>query len=124
MNPFATYTDLESGWRPLSVTERVWAAQLLGAAARWIYRNTAVTDPLDEDAKLVSLAVVRSALGPGEFTGYSNFSKALGPRSRSGTLVNPGGALIWEDWMKELLGVSVETTAIGHFGNGGCSGRW
>ncbi|MFD6518116.1 hypothetical protein [Rhodococcus sp. NPDC060176] len=124
MNPFATTTDIENAWRTLSTTEKDWAGQLLDAAARWIYRNSTITDPLDGDAKLVSIAVVKGALIAGEHAGHSAYSKALGPRSRSGTLTNPDAALVWADWMKEQLGIDVRGGPRGYFGDGGFRERW
>lgn len=124
MIPFATTTDIENSWRNLSATEKVWAAQLLEAAARWIYRNTTITDPGDGDAKLVSIAVVKGALIAGEHAGHLSYSKALGPRSRSGTLTNPDAALVWADWMKEQLGIDIRGGPRGRFGDGDFRERW
>lgn len=118
--PFATYADLEDVWRPLTPTEQSWAEMLIGAATRWITNPKRRPDlPAgDPDAKLVTLAVVKSALIAGEATGYTQFSKTVGPWSKSGTLVNPTAALVWEPWMLELLGISELPGPVYEFG--GC----
>ncbi|MFI5434488.1 hypothetical protein ACHMZP_21740 [Rhodococcus baikonurensis] len=121
---FATYTDIEKAWRPLSTTEQDWAGQLLDAAARWIYRNTTITDPQDDDGKLVSIAVVKGALIAGEHAGHLSYSKTLGPRTRSGTLTNPDAALVWADWMKEQLGIPIHPEPSYYFGDGDFRERW
>lgn len=105
---FAEVTDIESAWRTLSPAEQQWAGELLAAAERWIVKRRpelAGTD--DPDARLVSIAVVKSALIAGEATGYTSHSRGIGPWSSSGTLVNPDGALVFTEWMREQLGISV-----------------
>lgn len=119
---FAITGELQENWRSLNPAEEKWAKQLLEAASRWILRRRPDLPADDPDAKLVSIAVVRGALTAGENAGHSSYSKSLGPRARSGTLTNPDAALVWADWMKELLGISVRPTAIGYFGDGDCSG--
>lgn len=123
---FATTDELAEGWRPLSAAEKVSAEALLGAAGRWITNpkrrpDIAADDP---DAKLVSIAVVKNALIAGAHAGYSSFSNALGPRSKSGVLTNPDGALVWLDWMKEQLGISQHGDPQGSFGDGDFRERW
>lgn len=107
---FAAVTDIESAWRTLSPTEKQWAGELLDAAERWITKPNRRPDLLgvdDPDARLVSIAVVKSALIAGEATGYTSHSRGIGPWSSSGTLVNPDGALVFTEWMREQLGISV-----------------
>ena len=123
---FATVDDLAEQWRPLTPAEKISAESLLEAAARWITNpkrrpDIAADDP---DAKLVSIAVVKSALIAGANAGYSSFSSALGPRAKSGTLTNPDAALVWLDWMKEQLGISAFGEPRGYFGDGGFHERW
>lgn len=104
--PFATYAEIEDVWRPLSQTEQTWADMLIGAASRWIAKRRRDLPAGDPDAKLVTISVVKSALIAGEATGYTSFSKTVGPYAKSGTLANPTAALAWEPWMLELLGIS------------------
>lgn len=121
---FATTDELADGWRPLSDAEKNWAGKLLGSAERWIRKRRPDIAADDPDANVVVLSVVRSALGPGAHLGFSSFSRNLGPRGKSGTLTNPNAALVWEDWMKELLDIATEETALGHFENGDRRERW
>lgn len=85
---FATTIELTLNWRPLRSEETRWAQALLDAAGRWIRRQRPDIAADDPDAKLVSIAVVRSALIPGPHTGYSSYSSTLGPRAKSGTLTD------------------------------------
>ena len=105
---FAEVTDIEGAWRTLSPAEQQWAGELLDAAERWIVkRRPELAGVIDPDARLVSIAVVKSALIAGEATGYTSHSRGIGPWSSSGTLVNPDGALVFTEWMREQLGISV-----------------
>lgn len=105
---FAEVTDIEGAWRTLSPAEQQWASELLDAAERWILkRRPDLAGDADPDARLVSIAVVKSALIAGEATGYTSHSRGIGPWSSSGTLVNPDGALVFTEWMREQLGISV-----------------
>lgn len=124
MTAFASKQDLTAQWRALRGTESKWAEELLDAAARWIRSKRPDIAADDPDAKLVSIAVVRSAIGLGEHQGLSQFSSTLGPRSKSGTLVNPDAALVWLPWMKEQLGIGVAAKPRGHFGDGDFRERW
>lgn len=122
--PFATSDEIEQNWRPLTTTEKSWATLLLGAAERWIRGKAPGIADGDPAAKIVSIAVVRNALQPGDHAGYSSFSKTLGPRSKSGTLANPDAALTWLPWMKEQLGISAAAQPRATFGDGGFHECW
>ncbi|WP_094980340.1 hypothetical protein [Rhodococcus pyridinivorans] len=110
---FATYRDVQDAWRPLRDAERTWAVQLLEAAARWIRRQLPNIADDDPAAKLVSISVVKSALTAGDASGYVSHSKSIGPWSKSGTLANPDGALVFTDWHKEQLGLG--PTRVPHY---------
>lgn len=105
MTRYAEVEEIQDGWRPLSVTETVWAEQLLDAAGEWITDKVVPIEPKLAAAKFVSIDVVRSAIVPLAQQGLVNFSKAIGPWSKSGTLVNPSGQLTFSDFHKELLGI-------------------
>lgn len=124
MTAFASKQDLTAQWRALRGTESKWAEELLDAAARWIRSKRPDIAADDPDAKLVSIAVVRSAIGLGEHQGLSQFSSTLGPRSKSGTLVNPEAALVWLPWMKEQLGIGGIADPQAYFGDGDFRERW
>ncbi|NKT17590.1 hypothetical protein GS907_07180 [Rhodococcus hoagii] len=122
--PFATPTELTENWRPLKQEESSWAGLLLEAAERWIRRKRPNIADDDPDAKIVTIAVVKNALIAGEHEGFVSFSRALGPRSKSGTLSNPDAALVWLDWMKDQLGISQSALPVATFGDGGFCERW
>lgn len=124
MTAFASTDELTNRWRPLKSAEKAWAQDLLDAAGRWIRRKKPDIEQDDPDAKVVSIAVVRSALGPGGHDGLSQFSSTLGPRSKSGTLVNPEAALAWLPWMKEQLGITDVALPQAYFGDGDFRERW
>ncbi len=114
---FVEIVTFEELFRPLVGAELANAEMLLEAAARWIFRkrpDIAVDDP---DAVVVSVAVVKSALLSMQYGGLSSFTNTLGPRSKAGTLTNPDAALMWADWMFELLGISRNTQAAYYFGD-------
>ncbi|MFC9769449.1 hypothetical protein [Rhodococcus jostii] len=117
MADFATPTEVEAVWRPLSAEETANAALLLTAAAQWIRDNTPDIADNDPAARFVSIDVVKSALLAGPFTGHASYSKTIGPWSKSGTLINPAGALQFTDVHKELLGISVTGSAHWFFGD-------
>ncbi|QDP44124.1 head-to-tail adaptor [Gordonia phage JuJu] len=108
--PFLTVEEFVTQWRPLSAAERVYAEQLLAAAARRIRRHVphlAVDDP---DAKLVSFQVVRSVLESDEarasMPGLSTFTTTVGEKTNGGKLINPDALLVFTPYHWEQLGVS------------------
>lgn len=111
---FLTATEFEAAWRPLSATESLWAARLLEAAGRWIrsqylqHFGHAIDDD-DPRAITVSIDVVKNAMETGRYAGQTSFSRTRteGPRSKGdgGTFAAPGGALVFDDWHKEQLGL-------------------
>ncbi|MFD7046331.1 hypothetical protein [Rhodococcus jostii] len=117
MVAFAEPADIVSVWRPLSAQETANATLLLTAAAQWIRDNAPNVANDDPAAKYVSIDVVKSALLAGPFTGHASYSKTIGPWSKSGTLINPAGALQFTDVHKELLGISVTGSAHWFFGD-------
>lgn len=111
---FATPEDLR---RPLTSAERDIAEQLLGAAARWIRRNKPGIAPDDPDARTVSIDVVSTAIATRAYVGHVSYTRTVGPRTKSGTLADPGGALTFSDWHRELLGISIHPQPRYHFGD-------
>lgn len=115
MPAFATPTEVIGTGRPTSEQDN--AQLLLDAAARWIRRKRPGIADDDQDARFVSIMVVRDALSAGAMRGHVSYSKGIGPWSKSGTLVNPDGALRWTDDHKEMLGIPVGTMPRGRFGD-------
>ncbi|MGI5222176.1 hypothetical protein [Nocardia sp. CA-290969] len=112
--PFAEPDDLG---RPLTGPEREIAEQLLAAAASWIRSrlpDIAVDDP---NARTVSIDVVSTAMATRAYAGHISYTRTTGPRTKSGTLTNPGGALVFDDWHKELLGISIHPAPVYYFGD-------
>ncbi|PPJ31907.1 hypothetical protein C5E45_32980 [Nocardia nova] len=106
----------ELGYPLSSSTERDIAEQLLIAAAKWIRENA--PEPLDPaTAKIVSIEVVATAMTTRAYAGHISYTRTTGPRTKAGTLVNPGGALVFSDWHKELLGIAVHAQPSWNFGD-------
>lgn len=117
--PFLTVTDFEGMWHPLSAEQKVYAGQLLAAAARRIRRRMPQIAPDDPDAKLVSFQVVRSALQSdtllASFAGHSSYSKTVGEKTNSGKLTNPDALLLFTDYHWSQLGISNTPLPRGNF---------
>ena len=108
MADFATVTDVENGWRPLSHGERSDVQMLITVASNWI--NERVTLPADSaEAKYVVVQVIRAALRQARYANLSTFSKTVGNVSESGTIANPSDgsvSLQFTRFHKELLGIA------------------
>lgn len=107
----------ELGLPPLTSAERDIAEQLLGAAARWIRSQKPDIADGDPDAKVVCIEVVRTAMSTRAYAGHTSYSRTTGPRAKAGTLADPGGALVFSDWHKELLGISINPQPSYYFGD-------
>ena len=108
---YATYTDLEAIWRPLSVDEQATATALLDYAAA-IIDAYATMDATDEEqmkrAKYVSCSMVRRSMQASEsdMIGISQASATMGPFSQQATFSNPTGDLYLSNTEKGILGAS------------------
>lgn len=108
--PFATQTDLESRWRPLTTDELPRALTLLGDASRRVRRDYPTVDAriasgeLDvaDVAEVVSNAVRRAMLV--EQDGIDQESETAGPFSVSRRFRNPMGALYFTADETQILG--------------------
>ncbi|MCA4997181.1 hypothetical protein HWD35_20880 [Tsukamurella tyrosinosolvens] len=122
MAAFAEVTELEAQWRTLSTAERAAAASHLDGVAALIRAefkdklglNDVPADRLDA-AKQVSIDVVKTALATAFVAGHTQYGRAEGPRSKSGTLAAPGGTLALTDWHREQLGLPVNPAPAWHF---------
>ncbi|AMS03908.1 head-to-tail adaptor [Gordonia phage UmaThurman] len=108
--PFLTIDEFVAQWRPLSAAERVYAEQLLAAAARRIRRKVPGLAADDPDAKLVSFQVVRSVLESDEarasMPGLGTFTTTVGEKTNGGKLINPDALLVFTPYHWDQLGVS------------------
>lgn len=108
---YATYTDLEAIWRPLSADEQEQATALLDYAAV-IIDAYATVDATDEEqlkrAKYVSCSMVRRAMMASEsdMIGISQASATMGPFNQQATFSNPTGDLYLSGTEKGILGAS------------------
>lgn len=115
----ATHADVALGWRDLDSGEQDRATLLIAAAEAWIRDPSRRPDIVDGDpiAKVVVTEVVRVAMAPGEWAGYSAFSEGMGPFPRSGTLVTGAGTLTFTAQHGRMLGISSEPMPNGSFGD-------
>lgn len=108
---YATYTDLEAIWRPLSADEQEQATALLDYAAV-IIDAYATVDATDEEqltrAKYVSCSMVRRAMMASEsdMIGISQASATMGPFNQQATYQNPTGDLYLTGTEKGMLGAN------------------
>lgn len=117
---FVTVTELETAWRTLTAAQRAYAAQLLESAAGKIreeYRAAkgVEIDPANPAARTVSIEMVRAAIETGAYVGHVSYTRTEGPRTKSGTLINPGGLLVFTDWHREQLGLPIHALAEAFF---------
>lgn len=111
---FATATDVESRWRPLSSGERVIATTLLGDASAILRaecsdvdaRLSAIPPTLDADIpKMIVCAMVKRAMIAGaDVEGVTAHQQTAGPFSQSLTYSNPMGNLYLTKAERRLLG--------------------
>ncbi|USC16222.1 phage Gp19/Gp15/Gp42 family protein [Rhodococcus sp. 11-3] len=106
MADFVNTDDIESGWRPLTSTEKIWAEQLIASASKWIRNRKPDLAEDDPDAQFVVIEVVRAALTAAKYAGHASYAKTVGGVTRSGTLVNPGRSLVFTEFHYQLLGIS------------------
>ena len=111
---FATATDVESRWRPLSVAEKATATTLLGDASAILRaecsdvdaRLAATPPTLDADIpKMIVCAMVKRAMLAGvDVEGVTATQQTAGPFSQSLTYSNPMGNLYLTKAERRLLG--------------------
>lgn len=117
---FVMVTDLANAWRALTTAERTYAAQLLDAAGQKIrdaYRGAFGVD-IDDDnpaAKTVSIDMVKTAIDTGKYIGHVQYGRLEGPRQKTGTLKNPGGALVFTDYHRQQLGIPITAGPVYRF---------
>ena len=96
--------------RALTTAEESNAELLLGSAARRI--RDRITDIAwdNDDARLVSFQVVKSAIAtaalPDYVVGHSSYAKTVGEKTHSGVPTNPDALLVFTDYHWAQLGIS------------------
>lgn len=116
---YASVTDLEARWRPLTDTEKATAEVLLGDASALIRvevpdlvgRLFADPPTIDEDVlRLVACAMVKRAMLAGSTAdGVSQQSQTAGPFSQQFTYANPMGNLYLTKAERKLLGAGAQS---------------
>ncbi|KXT55931.1 hypothetical protein Y710_16415 [Gordonia sp. QH-12] len=112
--PFVSIEEFAELWRPLSGAEKEYGAILLLAASNWIREHKPGIRDDDPAAKTVVVEVVKAVLLPGQWSGYSSWSKTVGQRTTTATLANPAAALDFTPWLS-LLGISGRARPVGNF---------
>lgn len=107
---WATVSDLEVRWRPLTVAERSTATALIGDAEDMLVSLGVPDDPEWERsgvARAVVCSMVRRAMqATGALAGVSTASQSASPYSASLTFANPTGSLYLESQEKRALGIT------------------
>jgi hypothetical protein len=98
MEPFASATDLEARWKPLSADETARAGVLLAAASRMIRRTYRTVDARiaageinSEDVVDVVTAMVKRVMIRSDVEGLESRSETAGPWSYQDKFANPLG---------------------------------
>ena len=117
---FVTVSELMTSWRTLTPAEQIYAGQLLEAAGQKIreeYRDAhgVEIDEAHPAARTVSIELVRAAIATGAYVGHIQYARIEGPRQKSGTLKNPGGALVFTDYHREQLGIPITAGPVYYF---------
>lgn len=113
---YATYSDLEAIWRPLTVAEQAQATALLDYAAA-IIDAAATIDAEDSEqvtrAKYVSCSMVRRSMqsSESEMFGITQASATMGPFNQQATFSNPTGDLYLTSSEKGMLGANASFVA-------------
>ncbi|AZV00737.1 head-to-tail connector complex protein [Gordonia phage Kiko] len=109
---FVSVVTLQSGWRTLTAAEQTYARQLLDSAGTTIrdeWRKAFGTEIADDHptAVTISIEMVRTCITTGAYIGHLQYGRLEGPRQKTGTLVNPGGALVFTDYHRKQLGIPI-----------------
>lgn len=104
--PFATASDLEARWRPLSDSETTTANALLSDASDIIMTTCpGWVDATAGTLKRIACAIVKRGMIAGaEAAGLSQHSETVGPVNESFSYANPAGDLYLTAAEKKSLG--------------------
>lgn len=110
--PFATHSDIEARWRPLTPAEQDRADTLLIDASALVRDLAKDIDQRVEDGEIdpntpraiVCAMVKRVMQGPTEFDGVTQAQQTAGPFQRGVTFANPSGDLYLTKLEKKRLG--------------------
>lgn len=106
---YATVSDVEARWRPLSQGEAARASFLLEDAATIIDAYATVDSSMADAAMVVSCNMVIRAMSASEADtfGVSQSSMTAGPYTQSWTYSNPSGDMYLTKAERKMLKVSV-----------------
>ena len=121
---YATYTDIEARWHPLSEQERERADVLIQDASAIL---DALVTPDDTDSKAelmcaVCCNMVIRAMSAADSYGVSQESMTAGPYTQQWTYSNPSGDMYLTKLEKRLLGItsgyigSIQAKVDGYYG--------
>lgn len=110
---YATYSDLEARWRPLSAAEQDRATILLEDASQILRDLSPGLDDrvLTDEVSLITLCSVVCAMvkrvmqGPADFDGVTQQQQTAGPFMQGVTFSNPTGDLYLTKFEKRRLGI-------------------
>lgn len=110
--PFATVSDLEARWRPLTPEETTRAETLLGDASALIRDLAKTVDQRIVDEELdpatpraIACAVVKRVMqSPADFDGVTQAQRTAGPFQQGVTFANPSGDLYLTKLERRRLG--------------------
>lgn len=109
---YATVTDLEARWRPLSTAEKDRASVLLEDAATRIDAAAPLGDdpaPIELSMReMISCEMVKRAMASGTGQAVTQESQTAGPFNAQWTFSNPTGDLYLLRAERQLLGVVVQ----------------
>lgn len=113
--PFATASDVEDRWRPLSTEEWDRATVLLGDASQLIVDEdkagvlSALTDPAPANlVRVVCQMVKRAMLTPSDTASVTSMQQSMGPFGLQATYSNPAGDLYLTFTERRSLGFTVQ----------------
>lgn len=114
---FATWEDVQAGWRPLSVDEQERATDLLAEAAVEISAIAPLTDPPTvtelEVRRVVSKRMVRRAMSVAlDALGVESIQQGAGPYQETRNFTNPAGDLYLTKADRRLLGVGRQVAGM------------
>lgn len=102
---YATYSDIEARWRPLTTEEQTHATTLCDDASAIIDSLTEVQDV--ELARIVTCnMVIRAMSAAPDSYGLSQSSMTAGPYTQSWTYSNPSGDMYLTKLEKRMLGIT------------------
>jgi hypothetical protein len=115
--PYATWEDVQAGWRPLTADEQARATDLLEEAAVEINAIAPLADPPTvgelEARQVVSKRMVRRAMSVAvDALGVGSIQQGAGPYQETRNFTNPAGDLYLTKADRRLLGVGRQVAGM------------